>query len=246
MNMEIFTETEYDRDIYENNLHTNAGADYRSWKESLADRTINKLLRGGVYAEIGVGHGRWASYAVGWAYRSFLIDIDQSCLDYCKRRFGPRPFIRYLTDIKKIDFGSVDLVWSFDTFQYMDTATINDYLDHVARILKKGGHAVLHYSENLMEAGKARGLQADCGTRWCAEYGLSSGYITIFRNGEAPAGIVPPGPRIKYLLPEPPPVRKESNHQAGQNSNKADPLPESGSQDNSQESSQHAEQSPTE
>jgi ubiquinone/menaquinone biosynthesis C-methylase UbiE len=107
--------------------------------------------------EIGCGQGRNAAFYSRLAKRVTLIDVNEIALEGCRRRFAATPgcsFAFVLTRGNKLDGvadGSVSLVYCWDTMVHFDRLIVRDYMREIARVLKPGGHAFLHYS-NLGEA----------------------------------------------------------------------------------------------
>jgi ubiquinone/menaquinone biosynthesis C-methylase UbiE len=123
---------------------------YPEWKATLVERFLTPYAGGARILEIGPGHGRWAELLAERATRLTLVDINQSCLDFCRERFGTNPHVAYhLTDGWKLDFlepGSVDFIWSFDSFVHMDAPVVEGYISEFGRVLAPGGTVVIHHA----------------------------------------------------------------------------------------------------
>lgn len=126
------------------------GQRYEDWKRSLVETFIAPVPAGSRILEIAPGHGRWTEYLLPHAASLALVDINQSCLDSCQRRFAGHDTISYhLTDGYSLAFlapSSVDFAWSFDAFVHMDPGVVRGYLGELGRVLAPGGRAVIHHA----------------------------------------------------------------------------------------------------
>ena len=197
----MLTITDWESDIYETKQFVTKENKYKAWKEVLANKVLVPLVKRNTYLEIGVGHGRWASYMVGWVHRSILIDNDKKNIEICQNRFGIHPHIEYITnngyDLERVDDQSVDLVWSFDTMIALPEDIIYSYLNEIARVLKPGGHAAIH-AVNLDN--KTNLTLIEKKIEWGTHSMAGDSCIFILRNGEITTE-KPPGPREGVILP---------------------------------------------
>lgn len=127
------------------------GQPYEDWKQSLVDTFIVELVPvGAEVVEIAPGHGRWTEHLLARAKHVDAVDINQSCLDVCAQRFAAADNLALrLTDGSSMSFvadGSVDVVWSFDSFVHMEPEVIQGYLTEFARVIRPGGRAVIHHA----------------------------------------------------------------------------------------------------
>lgn len=127
------------------------GVPYGDWKQSLVEHLIVPYAgAGSAILEIGPGHGRWTEYLARAAGRLILADLSPNCLEHCRRRFAGADHLEYhVTDGRSLPAGlddSVDLVWSFDAMVHVGPEDFRAYLQHIARVLKPGGRAVLHHA----------------------------------------------------------------------------------------------------
>lgn len=102
-----------------------------------------------VAVEIGAGGGRWSRELIGRAGKLILVDgvaefeiAIRHQLDCTGVVFLVSPDGR----LPAIADASVDFVFSFDTFVHFDAGLFDAYVDSIGRILKPGGHFVLHYA----------------------------------------------------------------------------------------------------
>lgn len=72
------------------------GVPYEKWKDSLA-RTflIPNLKPDSSVIEIGPGHGRWTEIIAPRSKELFVVDISESCIEFCKKRFSKYSHISY-------------------------------------------------------------------------------------------------------------------------------------------------------
>jgi ubiquinone/menaquinone biosynthesis C-methylase UbiE len=99
--------------------------------------------------EIAPGHGRWTEAICRLAGPVILVDVSQSCIQHCQRKFSRRPKMTYIVndgqDLSGVADNSVDFAFSFDAFVHMDVGTITAYLAELSRVLVDGGRAVIHH-----------------------------------------------------------------------------------------------------
>ena len=123
---------------------------YTKWKNSLAQHLITPYATGKTVLEIAPGHGRWTEYIVAVSSKIILADLSPNCIDHCKKRFARFDNMEYyITDGKSLPSnlnGSVDFVFSFDSFVHMDSTTIYLYLKEISRVMKHGGKAIIHHA----------------------------------------------------------------------------------------------------
>lgn len=103
--------------------------------------------------DLGCGHGRNVEKLRHLAKSIDLVDINDSCLEACRKRFGDQlegcTFRYHQTSgnrLSTIADRSITLFYSWDTMVHFDKIVMRDYLAEIARILTPGGRGFLHYS----------------------------------------------------------------------------------------------------
>lgn len=104
-------------------------------------------------AEIVPGHGRWTEHLLARAAYVTIVDVNQKCLDACAERFADEaaegrltPMLTRGSTLPSVAGQLADFVWSFDSFVHMDPEVVQGYLGEIARVLRPGGHAVIHHA----------------------------------------------------------------------------------------------------
>ncbi len=128
------------------------------WKQALIDDVLARWIPpGAAVLEIGPGAGRWTEPLLALASRMVLVDISETPLELCRRRFAGAGNVEYVrsrgSDLAPVADGSIDAVWSFDVLVHVAPLDQASYLGEIARVLSPGGVAVLHHSD-----GRNRGL----------------------------------------------------------------------------------------
>ena len=128
-----------------------SGVPYQQWKESLVKAFLSPHLGPDVdVVEIAPGHGRWTEFIVGNCRSLTLVDLSPSCIEHCKDRFRAHNHITYrITDgntLPLVAEGSVDFIWSFDSFVHMAPDVISAYFREAARALRPGGTMTIHHA----------------------------------------------------------------------------------------------------
>ncbi len=100
--------------------------------------------------DLAAGHGRNSKKLLEHAQKLWIVDVNQSNIDFCRKRFADESRIEYLvcdgTSLQPIPDQSVTLIYCFDSMVHFDMDVIRAYLAEAMRVLKPGGHAFLHHS----------------------------------------------------------------------------------------------------
>jgi ubiquinone/menaquinone biosynthesis C-methylase UbiE len=169
------------------------GVPYEAWKESLARTFLIPYVNpNSAVVEIGPGHGRWTKYIHSRIQSAHgvvhLVDISQSCLDYCRKKFIGYFFQFHKTDGRTIPSavrpGSVDFVWSFDTFVHIEEPEIRSYAKEFFRVLKPQGMGVIHHSGTPSPEQRAGGARSLVGARLFGDILRQAGFFVIRQTSE--------------------------------------------------------------
>jgi SAM-dependent methyltransferase len=131
----------------------NWGGSEAQWNGSLLPR-IRPFLPARTVLEIAPGHGRWTNYLADHCERLVAVDVADSCVEVCTKRFADRPHVEvHRNDGRSLPMvadASVDLVFSFDSLVHVEADVLDAYLGELNRVLTPDGVAFLHHS-NLGE-----------------------------------------------------------------------------------------------
>ena len=105
----------------------------------------------GTVLEIGAGGGRWTRELAGRAARLVLVDGVPE-FEAAIRHHLPDIEAAFLVApdgrLPAVPDGSVDFAFSFDTFVHFHEELFDAYVETVGRVLKPGGHLVLHHARH--------------------------------------------------------------------------------------------------
>lgn len=117
---------------------------------SVVEQLIKPYLHSdSVVLEIGPGNGRWTQFFTK-AKQVFCVDILDLEQVLRKRFLNMNLKMFVLKDGVKLDFlkdNQIDYIFSFDTFVHLGQNCIKAYFKEFYRVLKSGGHGVIHYSD---------------------------------------------------------------------------------------------------
>jgi len=124
-----------------------------AWKDSLIRHVLCRYIRpGGDVLEIGPGAGRWTGALIERAGTLRAVDVAESSVQICRKKFNGRPGISFLVgngkDLSGILDGSVDAVWSFDVFVHINAAEAAAYVRELRRVMRPGAVAVIHHGKS--------------------------------------------------------------------------------------------------
>ena len=110
-------------------------------------------------AEIGCGGGRLLSSIVG-ARSIALIEYNEKMFDIIRSEFAPEHVAKMQffksrgSDLNGLPDESLDRVFTFDVFVHLELNLIEGYVREMARVLRPGGIAIIHYADNNKELAK--------------------------------------------------------------------------------------------
>lgn len=149
------------------------------WKASIVRTFMDPLFTGkSVILEIGPGAGRWTQYLLKKSCRLIAVDISETSVHECKRRFHDYPSAKFEVgsgeDLSSIENNSIDAVWSFDVFVHINKQQFNSYIVELARVLKPDGIGLIQHGTTGGESG---GWRSDVRTSDVNEFLRSSGLV---------------------------------------------------------------------
>lgn len=122
------------------------------WGKNSEFRELFSLLNLSSVVELACGRGRHVSQYIGLANQIMLVDILDKNILYCKERFGNDEKVQYYVnnghDLKQIPADSYTALFTYDAMVHFEMLDIFDYLKETKRILKPGGRALFHHSNN--------------------------------------------------------------------------------------------------
>lgn len=129
------------------------GGPDQQWYFSILPR-IHEFVPVETILEIAPGFGRWTQFLKGLCGRLVVVDMAESCIEGCRRRFASETHIEYhVNDGRSLEMvadASVDFAFSFDSLVHVELEVLEGYLRQLVRKLKPDGVAFLHHS-NLGE-----------------------------------------------------------------------------------------------
>lgn len=138
------------------------------WWGTLFPR-VRAFLPASHVLEIAPGHGRATQFLHPLCDRLTVVDLNETCIEACRRRFAAVPHITYQVNdgrsLGSVEPSSVDFAFSFDSLVHADADVIDAYLQQLATKLTANGVAFLHHSNagSYLQPLKATGrrLHAD-------------------------------------------------------------------------------------
>lgn len=119
--------------------------------------------------ELACGRGRHVPKYMDNANTIMLVDILEKNIDFCKERFQGIDKINYYVnsgcDLSAIGDDSVTSIFSYDAMVHFESIDVYHYLQETNRVLKSGGMALYHHSNNDKDY-KATFLSGECGRNY--------------------------------------------------------------------------------
>jgi SAM-dependent methyltransferase len=125
------------------------GSSAAQWDGTIFPR-IRDCLPAGTILEIAPGFGRWTHFLKHYCDELWAVDKSSECIEACRRRFAADSSVRCcLNDgrsLSMIPDGSVDFVFSFDSFVHTKHDVVEAYLRELRTKLKICGKGFIHHS----------------------------------------------------------------------------------------------------
>lgn len=119
------------------------------WYTTILPRIL-RYLPAKTILEISPGHGRCTQFLKDLCEKLIIVDLSQTCIDYCKNRFINSSNIEYhVNDGKSLNFvkdSSVDFVFTWDSLVHVESDCLESYILECDRILKPNGIGFIHHS----------------------------------------------------------------------------------------------------
>jgi SAM-dependent methyltransferase len=162
------------------------GGSANQWSMWLYPR-VQAFLPAARVLEIAVGHGRWTQYLARSCDELLGVDIAQTAVEHCRRRFSGDPRLTFEvndgTSLAIAEARSIDFVFSFDSLVHAEADVLAGYLAEIERVLTDDGVAFLHHS-NVAALGagvdverihwRAPSVSAEIVERFAAGVGLNA------------------------------------------------------------------------
>ena len=125
------------------------GTSAAQWFGAILPR-IQHCLPAGTILEIAPGFGRWTHYLKDHCNKLWAVDKSNECIEACQQRFAGVSHVQCLLNdgrsLSMIPDGSVDFVFSFDSFVHPNRDVVEAYLRELRTKLKIGGKGFIHHS----------------------------------------------------------------------------------------------------
>ncbi|MDB5415265.1 MAG: Methyltransferase type 11 [Rubritepida sp.] len=107
--------------------------------------------------ELACGRGRHAERILDEAGEITLVDLVARNIELCRERFSARENVRYVVnsgnDLPGCEDGGYSAVFCYDAMVHFELLDVISYLRETRRVLRPGGRALLHVSNNMQNPG---------------------------------------------------------------------------------------------
>ena len=122
------------------------------WEVGTVFRTAFDQLDLTAVVDLACGHGRHSAQILRRAGTITLVDVNQTNIDACRKRFAQETHLRFIAnagnDLPGIADGSQTALFSYDAMVHFELLDVLAYLREIWRVLVPGGRALLHVSNN--------------------------------------------------------------------------------------------------
>lgn len=122
------------------------------WGETSLFLPLFRQLDLTAVVDFACGHGRHTAQIVDRAGLATMVDVVQANIDACRARFTGRRNVAFVCnngrDLAALKSASQTAFFSYDAMVHFEFGDMLDYLPEIARVLRPGGRALLHYSAN--------------------------------------------------------------------------------------------------
>lgn len=113
---------------------------YQHWYPLISE-AIQKYSKDAVVLDLGCGPGEYTSKMAKYAKKVFGVDSAERMIEYAKKNYPEINFIKSNAESTPIEDKSVDVVFSFGLFEYVESK--EKLMKEISRVLKPGGIAVV-------------------------------------------------------------------------------------------------------
>lgn len=105
--------------------------------------------------ELACGRGRHVGQYIEKANKIVLVDIVEKNIAYCKERFSGEEKIEYYVnngfDLSQLESNFYSALFTYDAMVHFEMLDIFGYLKETQRVLRPGGLALFHHSNNTAD-----------------------------------------------------------------------------------------------
>lgn len=107
--------------------------------------------------ELACGHGRHAEQILDQVGEITLVDFEPRNIAACRERFAGQDKVKYIVnagnDLPGCEDGGYSALFCYDAMVHFELLDVIEYLRQTHRVLRPGGRALLHVSNNRQNPG---------------------------------------------------------------------------------------------
>lgn len=127
------------------------------WGPSSPFLAMFRLLDLSCVIELACGHGRHAELILPQVGEITLVDMVASNIEACRARFAGLPQVHFRVnagdDLPGCASGAYTALYCYDAMVHFELLDVIAYLRETHRVLRPGGRALLHVSNNMQNPG---------------------------------------------------------------------------------------------